>query len=1852
MSRLAVARSPNCPTLPLRLVLISLFVLLTVGTVGLVQMLFFWNGQQAAQDLANRFMEDVSDRVELYLDTYLQTPKLVNRLNADAVALGELDLQDLPALEQHLLTQLKQFESLSSIQVGNRQNDFRLVTRENGLRLLQADAAHPTEIKEYALSGGKRELLNTSRVTPVSNQLWYQTALFLEKPAWGVISQNATGDVSLMATQPVFDPQGQVSGVFSSAIFLNAINHFLSQLPLAKFGKVYIVEPSGWTVATSDPRWTESNAHFQRFNLVDSPDPVVQRAGRSLIQKFGDFSLIDSPQQMAFGQQGDRHFLQMMPFRERDGLNWLIVVTVPEAEFLGKVNLDTRTTLLLYGGGLLGAIALGLLMARCISRPIQQLSRFSHALAQGDWHQTFQEESHLAEVQTLATAFNQTAQRLQELFERATTALEESEEKFAKMLRSTPAPIAIATPEGRYLEVNDAFVELLGYSRAEVIGRKASEVGLWADLEERNHYVQAIATLGRISNWECRFRKKSGAVVTALFSAESINIGGQQCFIGIANEITDRKRIEDDLRQSEAMLREAQRVAHIGSWEYNPQTQTVTASEELFCICGLAPRPFFNLDQAAAIIHPDDRCSHYQFVRDAIAEGKAYKDDMRVLRPDGTVRYVELRGEPIFDAQGNLLRIVGTTLDITDRKQIEEALRQSEQLFRGAFATSAFGISIRSMTGRYLQVNSALCQMLGYPESELLNLTYRDITHPDDLAIDPHNTIGKLLTGKISCYELEKRFLHKEGHVVWGLISMSLVRDLEQQPLYFVTQVQNISDRKQAEAALRQSNIRLRNLASAAPVNVYSMVHHQDGSIEFEYINRVVEEFHEVSLEQFLADPAQIIMEQMHPEYRAGYLEAVAHSAETLERFNYEWQVITPSGKTKWLQAYSQPERRENGDVCWHGVVLDVSDRKQSQEALRQSEARFQKLAATSPGELFIKTSHTDGSVSFDYISPVCREIHELEPEVFLENAAPFFEQMHPDDRTFCLEAAARCAEELVPLDYELRLITPSGKVKWVRLSSRPERQENGDISWYGVLLDVTDRKQIEDRLRQSEATKQQILKAIPDLIVWMTHDGICLDLIDGSVGTNLYTKAEAVGRNLYELLPPDLVPARIAAVQQALRTSEVQMYEHQVRVHGKLQYEEVRVINVDGDRILVIVRDITQRKLNEIQRQQAENELEAQRAFFRQVIDVIPSSVFVKDIEGRFLIANQAISEIYGHPVDEIVGKLESDFNPKATPEQLAQCLANNLEVITSGQSRQTPPYPIVKATGEQRWVQTMLRPLIAAQGQSPGIVGNTIDVTDLKQAEADLRRQIRRSQLFADIALKIRQSWQFEEILQTTVTEVQLFLQVDRVMIYQFQTDGSGKVVQEAIVPGISTTLHQEFIDRCFPEAYTDLYRHGRVRVVPDVEAIEVEPCHLEFLRSLSVRAKLVVPVFVGDQLWGLLIAHHCRQPRAWSDFEIDLLQELANQAGIVLAQSQLLEAQKESEERFRSAFDAAPIGIALMGLDDRWIKINPVLCTILGHTESSLLGINASASVHPEDIEKFRHCVEQTLANEYYTAQAELRYCCNGGRIVWVLLSLSVVRGAQNQPIYYVLQIQDITERHALDQMKNEFISIISHELRTPLTAMRGSLGLIATGIYDHKPEKAKRMIEIAVNNSDRLVRLVNDILDLERLSSDKVQLVREVCLVTDLIQRAVEGVQAIADHAAVAIVFESWAVESSAQVWGEPDAIIQTLTNLISNAIKFSPPHTIVQIFTYPQAESVLFQVKDQGRGIPLDKLEVIFERFQQVDVSDSRQKGGTGLGLAICRRIVQRHGGEIWVESTLGQGSSFFFTLPIPPGGQS
>ncbi len=296
----------------------------------------------------------------------------------------------------------------------------------------------------------------------------------------------------------------------------------------------------------------------------------------------------------------------------------------------------------------------------------------------------------------------------------------------------------------------------------------------------------------------------------------------------------------------------------------------------------------------------------------------------------------------------------------------------------------------------------------------------------------------------------------------------------------------------------------------------------------------------------------------------------------------------------------------------------------------------------------------------------------------------------------------------------------------------------------------------------------------------------------------------------------------------------------------------------------------------------------------------------------------------------------------------------------------------------------------------------------------------------------------------------------------------------------------------------------------------------------------------------------------------------------------------------------------------------------------------------AIHPDDRQRIEVSLLENLSKGYY--DVEYRIIRPDASIRWIRDRAFPIKNAQGELVRIAGIAEDITQKQYIEEMKSEFIGIVSHELRTPLTSIRAALGLLNAGIYDKKPDKFKRMIEIAAIDSERLVRLVNDILDLERLDSGRAVLDKSICVAADLIEQAVAGVQAIAKQQNITLNINP----SHVKVWAAADTIIQTLTNLLSNALKFSPANSTITLSVEQQANQVVFEIKDQGRGIPPDKLEIIFGRFQQIDSSDSRAKGGTGLGLAICRSIIEQHGGQIWAESTLGRGSTFFFTLSVPP----
>ena len=243
------------------------------------------------------------------------------------------------------------------------------------------------------------------------------------------------------------------------------------------------------------------------------------------------------------------------------------------------------------------------------------------------------------------------------------------------------------------------------------------------------------------------------------------------------------------------------------------------------------------------------------------------------------------------------------------------------------------------------------------------------------------------------------------------------------------------------------------------------------------------------------------------------------------------------------------------------------------------------------------------------------------------------------------------------------------------------------------------------------------------------------------------------------------------------------------------------------------------------------------------------------------------------------------------------------------------------------------------------------------------------------------------------------------------------------------------------------------------------------------------------------------------------------------------------------------------------------------------------------------------------------------------------------------YAEQQKNKLAQRSDMDVVKDEFISTVSHELRTPLTSIRGALGLLSAGMMGNVDAKAQNLLRIASSNTERLIRLINDILDLERMESGRAPLKLRRCSILELAREAVETMTPMADGASIHLELVCNAPRDSIYFDADSDRILQVLTNLLSNAIKFSPGGSKVAVQIDSDLNSVLLKVVDHGRGIPPDKLDAVFDRFQQVESSDASKKGGTGLGLAICRSIIQQHGGAIWAQANqTGPGTTLWMQM--------
>ena len=439
---------PKNQKLPLQWVLIVPFVLEIFAAVGLTGWLSFRNGERIVNDIATQLGREITARIEERLQTYLDVPYLLNQSNANAIALSGIDILEEPEqLESYFWNQLQIYSLISTLYVGTNQGHFSSAKRMPDGVLRVGAVNHSTRGKAYNYltnhRGDRVELIAVADYDP-RKRPWYRKAVAAGKPVWSDIYPDfTTKGMGVTAAHPLYDDRGTLTGVLGCDLLLLHFNQFLNGLEIAKTGETFIIERSGLLVSTStpDPIFTIANADTMRLAVTDSENTLIRETGRALLAALGDLASLGQPQKLSFKIANHRYFVRVTPLDDGRGLDWLIVTVIPAADFMAQINANTRTTIWLCSGALVGAIILGVLTAHWIAQPISRLTRASEAIALGQLEHHIDVSGNvfppIQELKILGNAFNQMARKLQDSFtqlEMAKAVLEKRvEERTAKL---------------------------------------------------------------------------------------------------------------------------------------------------------------------------------------------------------------------------------------------------------------------------------------------------------------------------------------------------------------------------------------------------------------------------------------------------------------------------------------------------------------------------------------------------------------------------------------------------------------------------------------------------------------------------------------------------------------------------------------------------------------------------------------------------------------------------------------------------------------------------------------------------------------------------------------------------------------------------------------------------------------------------------------------------------------------------------------------------------------------------------------------------------------------------------------------------------------------------------------------------------------------------------------------------------------------------------------------------------------------------------------------------------------------------------------------------------------------------
>ncbi|BBD63988.1 multi-sensor signal transduction histidine kinase [Nostoc commune NIES-4072] len=836
------------------------------------------------------------------------------------------------------------------------------------------------------------------------------------------------------------------------------------------------------------------------------------------------------------------------------------------------------------------------------------------------------------------------------------------------------------------------------------------------------------------------------------------------------------------------------------------------------------------------------------------------------------------------------------------------------------------------------------------------------------------------------------------------------------------------------------------------------------------------------------------------------------------------------------------------------------------------------KLAVNLPGMIFQVLQQQDGSVLVLYVSSGCEYLYELEPEAIQKDFRVLYKLIHPQDIKAFTESIDYCTTNITHWHWEGRIITPSGKLKWIQATSQPELQESGDLLWNGLVMDITDRKQAQEKLLESEARYQAILDAIPDLMFRISRDSEYLDL--KSEGANvILSREEIVGKHVQELLPSDVAAISLEAITKTLDSGTLQTCEYQLPTPLGVKDYEARLVVSGEDEVVAIVRDITERK-------QAEVALQNLAQKFAKAFSCSPDSITISTLqEGRFIEVNDSFVKLSGYERDEAIGKTSFELNLWVHDRDRQNLLQ---ELQATGVVRNLE-FEFRQKSG--KIITTLLSAEIIDLDGLPSILAVHHDITERKQVEAQLRLSAERDRLLAETLVRIRSSLKLEEILQTTVTEVRQFLQADRVFIGLNNTKLGAKTLAESVVPKYPSVTGWSTNDEAYLQELRNLLKDNVVGVIEDITQVALSPKVKAHFQKFQTKATLSVPIMLGNELFGALIANQCSGPRHWQPIEIDLLQQMSEQVAIAIQQSQIY--QKLAE-----------------------------LNTNLEHQVQERTAQLQQKMQEVEELHRVKDVVLHTVAHDLRTS---------------VMGNLMVLKNLLNQKVgsgELGVGSWEVEEQGAGGKGENFPLP--------PACRLSASYAPSPMPNPQSPIPVSRRVIERMIQGNDRQLTMINSLLEINSYEKQGIDIKPEPLDFNTLLEVTFTQLEPILTQNQATL--KNLVPADLPLVMADATRLQKVLAHLITHSLQNNPPG--LNFILSASVEDKMIRTQIQDDGVIMRKLEC--DRLFDLHVRDPQDCCSTSIGLKtyLCRKVIKAHGGEIGVTSNRKRGLTFWFTLPL------